>query len=144
MMRGLLAQATLVAITAQDYDQAAALDRTCRRNGETVRNLIDCLIAAVAIRSNEPVFHADTDFAAPGPTHHHRARRLSQVAIETAHNTAGPARVTVHTCGTKSPVVEWREWAPTPESRSRTWKRLRDEALEQAISQPPEAKKMKR
>ena len=63
-LRGLLARATLVPIVAEDYDQAAALYRTCRRNGETVRKLIDCLIAAVAIRSNTPVLHADADFAA--------------------------------------------------------------------------------
>lgn len=63
-LRGLLARATLVPIIAEDYDQAAALYRTCRRNGETVRKLIDCLIAAVAIRSNAPVLHADADFAA--------------------------------------------------------------------------------
>ena len=62
-LRGLLARATLVPIIAEDYDQAAALYRTCRRNGETVRKLIDCLIAAVAIRSNAPVLHADADFA---------------------------------------------------------------------------------
>jgi len=62
-LRGLLARATLVTITAEDYDHAAALYRTCRRNGETVRKLIDCLIAAVAIRSNAPVLHADSDFA---------------------------------------------------------------------------------
>ncbi|CAB4810912.1 MAG: PIN domain-containing protein [Actinobacteria bacterium] len=48
----------------QDYDQAAALYRTCRRNGETVRRLIDCLIASVAIRLDAPVLHADADFAA--------------------------------------------------------------------------------
>lgn len=63
-LRGLLARATLVSIVAEDYDQAAALYRTCRRNGETVRKLIDCLIAAVAIRSNAPVLHADADFGA--------------------------------------------------------------------------------
>jgi predicted nucleic acid-binding protein len=63
-LRGLLARATLASIIAEDYDQAAALYRTCRRNGETIRKLIDCLIAAVAIRSNAPVLHADADFAA--------------------------------------------------------------------------------
>ena len=63
-LRGLRARAALVPITAQDYDQAAALYRTCRRNGETIRKLIDCLIGAVAIRSNAPVLHADADFAA--------------------------------------------------------------------------------
>jgi len=62
-LRGLLARATLLPITTEDYDQAAALFRTCRRNGETVRKLIDCLIASVAIRSNAPVLHADADFA---------------------------------------------------------------------------------
>ena len=62
-LRGLLARATLVPIIAEDYDQAAALYRTCRRNGETVRKLIDCLIAAVAVRSNATILHADADFA---------------------------------------------------------------------------------
>ena len=47
----------------EDYDQAAALYRKCRRNGETVRKLIDCLIGAVAIRLNMSVLHADADFA---------------------------------------------------------------------------------
>jgi predicted nucleic acid-binding protein len=48
----------------QDYDQAAALYRTCRGNGETVRRLIDCLIESVAIPLDAPVLHADADFAA--------------------------------------------------------------------------------
>ena len=63
-LRGLLARATVVPITPADYDAAAALYRTCRRNGETVRKLIDCLIAAVAIRSSATVLHSDADFAA--------------------------------------------------------------------------------
>ncbi len=63
-LRGLLARAKLVPILAEDYDKAAALYRLCRRNGETVRKLIDCLIGAVAIRSNASVLHADADFAA--------------------------------------------------------------------------------
>lgn len=62
-LRGLMARATLVRTIAEDYDRAAALYRTCRRNGETVRKLIDCLIAAVAIRSDALVLHADADFA---------------------------------------------------------------------------------
>jgi len=36
--------------------------RTCRRGGETVRKLIDCLIAAVAIRAGLPILHSDSDF----------------------------------------------------------------------------------
>ena len=38
------------------------LYRVCRRRGETVRKLIDCLIAATAIRTGVSVLHADTDF----------------------------------------------------------------------------------
>ena len=63
-LRRLLARATLISITPGDYEEAAALYRTCRRNGETVRKLIDCLIATVAIRANAPVLHSDADFAA--------------------------------------------------------------------------------
>jgi predicted nucleic acid-binding protein len=45
-----------------DYDAAAALYRTCRQKGQTVRKLIDCLIAAVAIRGDVPILHRDVDF----------------------------------------------------------------------------------
>ena len=77
-LRGLLARASLVSIIAEDYDHAAALYRTCRRNGETVRKLIDCLIAAVAIRAHASVLHADADFTTlarhtPLVTHDHSA-----------------------------------------------------------------------
>ena len=61
-LRGLLARASTLATEPTDYEDAAALYRTCRRGGETVRKLIDCLIAAVAIKSAIPVLHADTDF----------------------------------------------------------------------------------
>jgi predicted nucleic acid-binding protein len=47
---------------ASDYDAAALLYRQCRRQGETVRKLIDCLIAAVAIRAGIAVLHNDRDF----------------------------------------------------------------------------------
>ncbi len=46
----------------EDFEAAAALHRACRAGGETVRRLIDCLIAAVAIRATVPVLHADRDF----------------------------------------------------------------------------------
>ena len=63
-LRRLLARTTLISITPADYEEAAALYRTFRRNGETVRKLIDCLIATVAIRANAPILHADADFVA--------------------------------------------------------------------------------
>jgi len=44
------------------YEQAAELYRACRRKGETVRKMTDCLIAAVAIREDAAVLHRDADF----------------------------------------------------------------------------------
>lgn len=61
-LRGLLARAALVATEPTDYEEAAALYRRCRRNGETVRKMIDCLIAATAIRADIAILHADSDF----------------------------------------------------------------------------------
>ena len=61
-LRGLLARAILIPTSPRDYDNAAALYRQCRRKGETVRKLIDCLIAAVAISAEVPILHNDVDF----------------------------------------------------------------------------------
>jgi predicted nucleic acid-binding protein len=47
-----------------DYESAAALFRACRRAGETVRALADCLIAVMALRGELAVLHADPDFDA--------------------------------------------------------------------------------
>jgi predicted nucleic acid-binding protein len=47
-----------------DYEEAAAIYRQCRRSGETVTRLSDCLIAAVAIRASVPILHQDKDFEA--------------------------------------------------------------------------------
>jgi len=61
-LRRLLARASLMSTGPVDYESAAALYRMCRRRGETVRKLIDCLIAAVAIREGVPILHADIDY----------------------------------------------------------------------------------
>jgi predicted nucleic acid-binding protein len=61
-LRGLLARAVLIPTEPTDYEDAAALYRACRRAGETVRKLIDCLIAATAVRAGIAVLHADSDF----------------------------------------------------------------------------------
>jgi predicted nucleic acid-binding protein/predicted nucleotidyltransferase len=50
-LRGLLARCSLIPTEPTDYEEAAALYRACRRGGETVRRLIDCLIGATAIRT---------------------------------------------------------------------------------------------
>jgi predicted nucleic acid-binding protein len=61
-LRGLLARASIVSTRAADFEAAALLYRTCRRGGETVRKLVDCLIAAHAIRADVSLLHADADF----------------------------------------------------------------------------------
>jgi predicted nucleic acid-binding protein len=45
-----------------DHETAAELYRRCRAGGETVRELTDCLIAAVAMRHGATVLHRDHDF----------------------------------------------------------------------------------
>lgn len=61
-LRGLLARATALPTTASDYDAAASLYRSCRRAGRRPRALLDCLIAAVALRDDAAVLHFDRDF----------------------------------------------------------------------------------
>jgi predicted nucleic acid-binding protein len=46
------------------YEHAAEVYRACRRGGETIRKMTDCLIAAVAIQEGAAVLHRDADFAA--------------------------------------------------------------------------------
>jgi predicted nucleic acid-binding protein len=61
-LRGLLGRATVLSTEPVDYEEAAAIYRGCRRQGETVRKLIDCLIAATAMRHVVSVLHSDSDF----------------------------------------------------------------------------------
>ena len=46
------------------YVKAAAIYREGRRKGYTVRSAVDCLVAAIAIENNVPVWHRDRDYAA--------------------------------------------------------------------------------
>jgi predicted nucleic acid-binding protein len=45
-----------------DYESGAAIYRTCRRGGETVRAPVDCVIAAIAMRCRAAVLTRDRDF----------------------------------------------------------------------------------
>ena len=45
-----------------DYEAAAQLQRRCRSAEAAVRSIIDCLIAAVAIRNGVALLHQDRDF----------------------------------------------------------------------------------
>lgn len=47
---------------AVDYRDAAVAYRAVRRGGNTVRKTIDCLIAAVAVRTGATLVHRDRDF----------------------------------------------------------------------------------
>lgn len=72
-LRRLLGRAVVLPTSAAHYDAAAGLYRTCRREGQTVRKLTDCLIAAVAIESDAAVLHLDSDFTTLS---HHSALRI--------------------------------------------------------------------
>ncbi|HVO22234.1 MAG TPA: PIN domain nuclease [Candidatus Margulisiibacteriota bacterium] len=45
-----------------DFEGAADLYRKCRRKGDTVRRLVDCLIATVAMREGAALLHNDRDY----------------------------------------------------------------------------------
>ena len=75
ILSGVRKDATLRKITANlnalrrlaalddDWDEAAALYRTCRRHGVTIRGVVDCLIARLAIREGALLLAHDRDFA---------------------------------------------------------------------------------
>lgn len=45
-----------------DFEAAARVYGLCRRSGVTPRGLIDCMIAAIALRSDSSILAADADF----------------------------------------------------------------------------------
>jgi len=63
LISGTLAACRTVSVdNASDWDAAAAIYLTCRYAGAAPRQLIDCLIAAVAIRAEVPILTQDRDF----------------------------------------------------------------------------------
>lgn len=78
-LRGVLLGFTLLPLRGLDgYERAAALYRTCRAEGETLRSIADCLVAVPAIEAGAPVLHADRDFAMLA-----RHTRLEVVSVDT-------------------------------------------------------------
>lgn len=64
-LRQLLHEFPLLRVTpTEGWEEAAAIYRTCRLAGTTPRNLMDCLIAATAIRHDAVLLHEDRDFDA--------------------------------------------------------------------------------
>lgn len=64
-LRGLLMRGPMHPVAGlQDWEDAATLHRTARARGLTVRSTIDCLIAAVALRTGNPILAVDRDYEA--------------------------------------------------------------------------------
>src|SRR5512144_1147578 len=62
-IKGALAACRMVSVhNAGDWEDAAAIYLNCGRAGATPRRLLDCLIAAVAIRAGVPVLAQDRDY----------------------------------------------------------------------------------
>jgi predicted nucleic acid-binding protein len=63
-LRALLLRGPFLAVAGlRDWERAADLYRTARSRGLTVRSAVDCLVAAVALRTTTPVVARDRDFA---------------------------------------------------------------------------------
>lgn len=54
----------LPASSPADHELAASLYRQVRSKGQTVRSMLDCLIAAMALRVDAPLLARDRDFLA--------------------------------------------------------------------------------
>lgn len=54
----------IAADASADFEGAASIYRVCRSAGVTPRGLVDCLIAAIALRSGASVLAHDRDFDA--------------------------------------------------------------------------------
>lgn len=64
-LRRLLHEFPLLRVApTEGWEEAAAIYRTCRAAGTTPRNLMDCIIAATAIRNDAVLLHEDRDFEA--------------------------------------------------------------------------------
>jgi len=53
----------VTADSSADFEGAARVYRACRGEGVTPRGLIDCMVAAIALRTGSRVLSADRDFA---------------------------------------------------------------------------------
>ena len=64
VLRRFLARFTaLPAASPSDHELAAALYRSARTAGRSVRSLVDCMVAAAALRLDAPVLAQDRDYA---------------------------------------------------------------------------------
>jgi predicted nucleic acid-binding protein len=64
LQRLLYAREYLRTAGPSDFEAGAQIYRTCRKGGDTIRRLTDCVIAAVAMRCKAAVLSKDRDFTA--------------------------------------------------------------------------------
>jgi predicted nucleic acid-binding protein len=57
-----LARYEMIPTTWSDWETAATLKRLAARRGLTIRTMVDCLIASIALRTGSTVLHQDRDF----------------------------------------------------------------------------------
>ena len=76
-LRALMLRCELLAFdSAADFEQAARIYRRCRTEGITPRGMLDCMIAAVALRSGASILSGDEDL--------HRVAAVIGLAVEPA------------------------------------------------------------
>lgn len=63
-IRAALSNGVTIGVHPHHFDQAAGLYRMCRAAGFTVRSMMDCLIATIALDEDVEVLHHDRDFDA--------------------------------------------------------------------------------
>lgn len=61
-LRSLLLRGPRLPVGLTDWEDAARLYRVARSQGLTVRSTVDCLVAAVALRTATPILARDRDF----------------------------------------------------------------------------------
>lgn len=64
LQRMLYAREYLRTYGPSDFEAGARIYRICRKGGDTIRKLTDCVIAAVAMRNGAAVLARDRDFTA--------------------------------------------------------------------------------
>ena len=52
----------LIPDSLSDYENAALIYRTCRQAGFTIRSIVDCMVAAAALREGRPLLAGNRDF----------------------------------------------------------------------------------
>lgn len=76
-LRGLMLRCELLAFdSSADFDQAARIYRRCRESGIKPRGIVDCMIAAVALRTGASLLSGDADL--------HRIASVIGLAVEPA------------------------------------------------------------